>query len=90
MHYALIPSCLTTLGLYGFETLLGPTMLSSNFSQAAASAAVAVKSKNNEMKVLALTSSISALVAGITEPALYGVTMRLKKTIDLWMGRRNK
>lgn len=71
MHYALIPNCLTTLGLYGFETLLGPTMLASNFSQAAASAAVAVKSRNKEMKALALTSAVSAFVAGITEPALY-------------------
>lgn len=81
MHYALIPNCLTTLGLYGFETLLGPTMLASNFSQAAASAAVAIKSKNKELKALAFTSSVSALVAGITEPALYGVTMRLKKPL---------
>lgn len=81
MHYALIPNCLTTLGLYGFETLLGPTMLASNFSQASASAAVALKSKNSELKALALTSSVSAFVAGITEPALYGVTMRLKRPL---------
>lgn len=81
MHYALIPNCLTTLGLYGFETLLGPTMLASNFSQAAASAAVALKSKDKDMKALALTSSVSAFVAGITEPALYGVTMKLKKPL---------
>lgn len=81
MHYALIPNCLTTLGLYGFETLLGPTMLASNFAQASASAAVAVKSKNSDLKALALTSSVSAFVAGITEPALYGVTMRLKRPL---------
>ena len=81
MHYALIPNCLSTLGLYGFETILGPTMLASNSSQASACAAVALKSKDQDLKALAMTSSISALIAGITEPALYGVTMKLKKPL---------
>lgn len=81
MHYALVPNCITTLGTYGFETILGPTMLASNFSQASASAAVALKSRNKELKAVAFTSAVSAFVAGITEPALYGVTMRLKKPL---------
>ena len=81
MHYALIPNCLSTLGLSGFETLLGPTMLASNMAQASASAAVALRTKNRELKSVSFTSAVSAFVAGITEPAVYGVTMRLKRPL---------
>ncbi|MFQ7526201.1 MAG: glucose PTS transporter subunit IIA [Mediterraneibacter gnavus] len=44
-----------------------------------ASLAVAVKSKNKDFKQIAGSSAFSALFAGITEPALYGVTLRLKR-----------
>ena len=43
--------------------------------------AVAVKSKNGGLKQLAASSGVSALLAGVTEPGLYGVTMRLKKPL---------
>ena len=48
-------------------------------AQGAASAAVALKSRNKDFKQVAGSSAFSALVAGITEPALYGVTLRLKR-----------
>lgn len=48
---------------------------------AAACLAVAVKSKNGGLKQLAASSGVSALLAGVTEPGLYGVTMRLKKPL---------
>ena len=79
IHYALVPSCLTNLGTIGFDTILGPIMLASNLAQASAAAMVAWRTRNKDLKALATTSSVSAAVAGITEPALYGVTLRLKK-----------
>ncbi|MCC8023881.1 MAG: beta-glucoside-specific PTS transporter subunit IIABC [Clostridium sp.] len=81
MHYALVPNCVSTLGLYGYETILGPIMLASNFAQASACAAVTLKTKNKDLKAISFTSFISALVVGTTEPALYGVTMKLKKPL---------
>lgn len=42
-------------------------------------AAVALKSKNSGLKQVASASGFSALLAGITEPAMYGVTLKLKK-----------
>jgi len=39
---------------------------------------VAVRTKNKDMRSTAVSASLSALL-GITEPALYGVNMRLKK-----------
>jgi PTS system beta-glucosides-specific IIC component len=52
-------------------------MLASNVSQGGAALAVAVKSKNKEIKQLASSAGITA-VCGITEPALYGVNLKFK------------
>ncbi|MGG3325496.1 glucose PTS transporter subunit IIA, partial [Bacillus velezensis] len=55
-----------------------PAMFLANMGQAGASFAVFLKSKNKTFKSLAFTTGITALM-GITEPAMYGVNMRLKK-----------
>jgi len=47
-------------------------------SQAGAVMAVFLKTKNKSMRSIALSSGISAFL-GITEPAIYGVTLKLKK-----------
>ena len=72
----------TILGMIastGFENFICIGELCSNMAQGAASLAVAVKSKNKDFKQIAGSSAFSALFAGITEPALYGVTLRLKR-----------
>jgi PTS system arbutin/cellobiose/salicin-specific IIC component len=43
------------------------------------SLAVAVKTKNSELRQTALAAASSAIVAGLSEPALYGVAVRLKR-----------
>ena len=48
-------------------------------AQAGAAAAVLLKTRNKELKEVAGPATISAFLAGITEPAIYGVTLRLKK-----------
>ncbi|QLG40258.1 MULTISPECIES: beta-glucoside-specific PTS transporter subunit IIABC [unclassified Paenibacillus] len=78
MHYAFFPSTLQNLSKLGYDVLLLPINLVTNMSQAGAVMAVFLKTKNPNMKSIALSSGISALL-GITEPALYGVTLKLKK-----------
>jgi PTS system beta-glucosides-specific IIC component len=78
MHYAFFPGTLQNLGKLGYDVLLLPINLVTNMSQAGAVFAVFLKTKNKTMKSIALSSGISALL-GITEPALYGVTLKLKK-----------
>ena len=80
MHYALIPIGFNELGLKGAENVVGPGMLVSNVAQGGATLCVAVKSKNKDLKQLAGSAGLTA-VLGITEPAMYGVTMRLKKPL---------
>ncbi|MED4719641.1 beta-glucoside-specific PTS transporter subunit IIABC [Bacillus atrophaeus] len=77
MHYALVPIMINNIAQNGHDYIL-PAMFLANMGQAGASFAVFLKSKNKKFKSLAFTTSITALM-GITEPAMYGVNMRLKR-----------
>ena len=79
MHHAFTPIKLGMIASTGFENFICIGELCSNMAQGAASLAVAVKSKNKDFKQIAGSSAFSALFAGIKEPALYGVTLRLKR-----------
>ena len=79
MHHALTPIGLNAVATGG-DTLIFVSQVCSNVAQGGASLAVAVGSKDKNMKQLASASGISALM-GITEPALYGVTLKLKRPV---------
>ena len=77
MHYGLVSIGINNRMTMGYDTVIYPGMLASNVAQGGAALAVAVKSKNQEIKQLASSAGITA-VCGITEPALYGVNLRFK------------
>lgn len=79
MHHALTPIGLNAVATGG-DTLIFVSQVCSNVAQGGASLAVAVRSRDKEMKQLASASGVSALM-GITEPALYGVTLKLKRPV---------
>lgn len=78
MHHALTPIFLSTFAITGYDSLILLSQVCSNLAQSGASLAVSVKSKNKDRKQVSLAAGISALM-GITEPAMYGVTLKLKK-----------
>ena len=79
MHWAFVPAALIALGNPGYELMLIPAMLCSNIAQAGATFGVSIKTNDAKMRQIAIPSAISALLAGVTEPAMYGVTLKLKK-----------
>lgn len=83
MHWAFVPLTLLALGSggVGYDLMLLPAMLASNLGQAGATFGVAFKTKDKDMRGMAFPAAISALLAGVTEPALYGVTLKLKKPL---------
>lgn len=81
MHWAFIPMVFAALDTPAGEFLMLPAMLISNVAQGSSCLAVAIKSKDSELKQNASASGISALVAGVTEPALYGISMPLKRPL---------
>ncbi|CYX35935.1 TPA: beta-glucoside-specific PTS transporter subunit IIABC [Streptococcus suis] len=80
MHWAFAPIFLAA-SIATPDVLILPAMLGSNLAQGAASMAVAFKSKNSNTKQIAFAAGFSALFAGVTEPALYGVTLKYKKPL---------
>lgn len=80
MHYGLIPIGINNIATAGFDTVVGPGMLGSNIAQGGASLAVAVRTRNSEVRQLATSAGITA-VCGITEPAMYGISLRFKKPL---------
>lgn len=81
MHWAFIPMVFAALETPGGEFLMLPAMLISNLAQGSSCLAVALKSKDSGLKQNAAASGCSALLAGVTEPALYGVSMPLKRPL---------
>ncbi|MFD1452143.1 MULTISPECIES: beta-glucoside-specific PTS transporter subunit IIABC [Oceanobacillus] len=77
MHYGLMPIAIQNIAVLGFDYLV-PVFLMANMGQAAAALAVFIKTKNKDLKTIAASSTVSAFL-GITEPAMYGVNLRLKK-----------
>lgn len=77
VHWGMNPIMLSDLGLNGNYTM-GVYVAAAVASQMGAVFGVAVKSRNKEMKNMAASAGITAIF-GITEPTIYGVTLRLKK-----------
>lgn len=75
MHRVFTPTIAET----GSEAMVMPSEIGANMSLGGVSLAVAFKTKNRELRQTALAAASSALIAGITEPALYGVAIRLKR-----------
>ena len=77
-HRALLPIGLNDVALTGTNTLMCFAG-SANFSQAGAALGVMLKTKSQNLKQVAASASLSAWLVGITEPAIYGCNLRLKK-----------
>lgn len=57
-----------------------PIASAANFAQGAACLAVGLKAKNNKTKAVAIPSALSSAL-GITEPAIFGVNLRMVKPL---------
>lgn len=77
-HRALLPIGLNDVAMTGTNTLMCFAG-SANFAQAGAALGVMLKTKSKELKQVAASASLSAWLVGITEPAIYGCNLRLKK-----------
>lgn len=78
LHWGFVPIVMNNLTQYGRDTLFtitGPN----NFAQAGATLGVFLKTKDRKVKEVAGPAALSAVLAGITEPAIYGITLKYKK-----------
>lgn len=77
VHWGITPVTVGNYAALGYDTFTG-LQASAVFAQAGAALGVFLKSKDKNMKGVSLSAAITGLF-GITEPAIYGVNLRLKK-----------
>ncbi|WP_391558625.1 beta-glucoside-specific PTS transporter subunit IIABC [Robertmurraya sp.] len=80
MHYSLGPIAITAYTTTGLEPIVGPGMLIHSLAQGGAALAVALLTKDKQVKQIASSTSATA-VLGVTEPALFGIALRFKKAL---------
>lgn len=78
LQWAVNPIMISNISALGFDKVV-PLTGAANFGIAGAAFAVLLKSKNKKMKSFSLSALLSIFFAGITEPAIYGVGMKLKR-----------
>lgn len=78
-HRGLVPIGINDVARTGRQNLLAFAG-AANFSQAGAAFGVFVRTKNKDLKAVAASATVTALF-GITEPAIYGANLRLKKSM---------
>lgn len=81
MHLALIPLVMMLFETVGYDNMLFPAFIAMNFSQFGVAMACFVKSKKSGLKTLSLSCALTSFLAGVTEPALYGICVRMKKPL---------
>ncbi|WP_435308405.1 PTS transporter subunit EIIC [Sebaldella termitidis] len=80
MHKAMIPYVVSALGETGKELIYNAASLAHNISEGGAMFAVALRTKDKDERTIAVSSGISALF-GITEPALYSITIQKRRVL---------
>ncbi|MHC5248726.1 beta-glucoside-specific PTS transporter subunit IIABC [Enterococcus sp. LJL90] len=77
VHWGVTPMVLANFDMYGRDSFQAFQTIAV-IAQVGAALAVFLKSRNKEMKGVSLSAFITGIF-GITEPAIYGVTLRLKR-----------
>lgn len=77
MHSALAPLMIQNISEVGYDYLL-PLFFYQTLAMSAAALAVFLKTRNTELKGASLSTGITAFL-GVTEPAMYGVNIPLKR-----------
>lgn len=77
LHWGFIPVYINNIMTNGFDNVMMP-FFACTFATSAVVLAIFFKTKNRQMKEMALPNFISGIF-GVTEPAIYGILLPLKK-----------
>lgn len=80
LHWGVVPVMLNDLTTQGYSLLSGP-IVPAVLAQGAATFAVFLRSRSAKRRQLAGPAALSGVLAGVTEPAIYGVNLPLKKPL---------
>lgn len=77
MHWSFVPIMVNDLSVQGYSLLSGP-LPAAVLAQAGAGLAVVVRTRSKKRRQVAAPASISGILAGVTEPLVYGVNLPMR------------
>lgn len=79
MHTAVVPFMTQSLVEPGYDSIFRPALILHNMSEGGACIGVALRTKDVQLRSEALGIAFGCIVAGVTEPAVYGINLPRKK-----------
>lgn len=80
IQWGVVPIMVNNISTFGYDTIR-PMVAAATFASAGAALGVFFRSKNKDTKSLALSSLVPALLGGVTEPIVYGLSVRFKRPL---------
>ena len=79
MHLAFDPITLNNFATVGFDPIMGIIQIVHNVGEGAVALGVAIRSKHDKaLRAEGISCAITAIIGGITEPTIFGFTLRYK------------
>lgn len=80
MHMALVPFMTQAATVSpGYDALFRPAFILHNMAEGGACLGVALRARSRELRSEAVGIGFGCIVAGVTEPAIYGINLRYKR-----------
>ncbi len=80
LHWAIVPAVLVGLAADGMDPLPA-YMGAANFAVFGVALGVALRTRDHSLRQLGTSGLITGLLAGISEPTVYGILLRFKRTL---------
>jgi PTS system beta-glucosides-specific IIC component len=81
LHWGIVPIIIANLGAGGDP--IAAMWAPATFAQMGVALAIFLRSKDVNVKALAGPATVTGLLAGVTEPIIYGLIMRFRRTIPI-------
>ena len=81
MHHAISPFMAQSIANPGYDPIFRPSFILHNMAEGGACLGVGLRAKDAEFRSECFSLAFGCIVAGVTEPAIYGVNLRLKKPL---------
>lgn len=77
-HWGMVPIVMNSFSTLGYDPVM-PMTWATNFAIAGCAFAICLKTKHREVKEITASAGLSAFLAGVTEPAIYGALLKYKR-----------
>ncbi len=80
IHWGVVPIMVNNFSSFGYD-VIKPMTAAATFASAGVALGVFLRTKNKETKGLAASAIVPALLGGVTEPIVYGLSIKYKRPL---------